>query len=723
MVVVSVVLAIVFLRHSVARMHHFIDVLAASSYELDGYRYNLNKFSSQILALRHVLGMIFAGVVALLLFYGMTWFAYGLVLMVVVLFIKKQVFAHYSIQTFAPEKRQLSFAMGMFLWSLPVLMGSILWAFSIKTTGWAFFVLGWLTSDIAIPIWVGITARFLSWRRRRAMRRNLRWVKRVLRSRKDLGVVFFWGDQASYCAFVQKMGTYISILSTNGACLDIQDLALTMKAELKPEHRLLVIWGALESDHPEALRAFQALVKICQVDVYVVLEAADQIEHTPILLRQIQVSDAILFDAENPQTEKQVLLSEGKNWLISANGRAADLQLFDDPEDGHWVWLRDDRSMWYRLEKPQNFDKTQANALLCMIGLMRIAGNEPPFTPHEQPAFFYNKKRLKLQEPMLEEVIRANMDNTLVKTELQVFGEKYQGKVRDTYTKEERVILVATDRISAFDHVLAEAIPFKGQVLNQLAAYFFKHTATVVPNHVLAVPDPNVTIGLRLQIVPIEFVVRGYLAGHAARTYINGQRELCGIVLPEGLVPHQKLPHPILTPTTKAAQGHDMDTHREEVLARGILTASEWEELANMALALFEKGSEMARERGLLLVDTKYEFGRTRDGRFVLADEVHTPDSSRYYLADSYDALFASRQTPRQLSKEFVREWLMERGFQGREGELMPHLDETFRETVALRYMELYERITGEAFVPDTHPLPEVRIRENMMYYENGEHI
>lgn len=594
--------------------------------------------------------------------------------------------------------------------------------FSIKSTGWAFFVLGWLMSDITIPVWVGMTARFLSWGSRRAMRRNLRWVKRVLRSRKDLGVVFFWGDMASYRAFVQKIGTHVSMLSTNGACVDIQDLALTMKAGLKPEHRLLVIWGVLESDHPEAIRAFQSLVKNCKVDVYVVLEAADQIEHTPMLLRQIQTSAAVVFDAENPQTEKQVLLSEGKNWLISANGQAADLQLFDDPDDEHWVWLRDDRSMWYRIEEPQNFDKTQANALLCMVGLMRIAEKEPPFAPHEPPAFFHNKRSLKLQKPMLEEAIRANMHNTLVKTELQAFGKKYQGKVRDTYTKDERVILVATDRISAFDHVLAEAIPFKGQVLNQLAAYFFKHTADVVPNHVLAVPDPNVTIGLRLQIVPIEFVVRGYLAGHAARTYISGRRELCGIVLPEGMAPHQKLPHPMLTPTTKAAHGHDMDTHREEILAQGILTASEWEELSNMALTLFEKGSEMARERGLLLVDTKYEFGRTTDGRFVLADEVHTPDSSRYYLADSYDAFLASGQAPRQLSKEFVREWLMERGFQGREGEQMPHLDETFRETVALRYMELYERITGEAFVPDTHPQPEIRIRENMINYEKGEH-
>lgn len=314
-------------------------------------------------------------------------------------------------------------------------------------------------------------------------------------------------------------------------------------------------------------------------------------------------------------------------------------------------------------------------------------------------------------------LLSAQLGHTLRETRFDHLGTRYGGKVRDTYATGERLILVTTDRISAFDHILRQTIPFKGQVLNQLAAYFFEHTADVAENAVLAVPDPNVTVAVPCVTVPVEFVVRGYLAGHAWRTYRDGTRSLCGKRLADGLRQNSRLPEPILTPSTKASEGHDEDTSREEIIARGLLDASEFDRLESMALALFERGSRMAAERDLILVDTKYEFGRAPDGRFLLIDEVHTPDSSRYFFGSSYESLLAQDLPQRQLSKEFVREWLMEHGFQGKEGQLLPDLSDEFRVEIASRYIELYEHVTGLAFVPDTHPDPAARILEHLSGY------
>ncbi len=292
-------------------------------------------------------------------------------------------------------------------------------------------------------------------------------------------------------------------------------------------------------------------------------------------------------------------------------------------------------------------------------------------------------------------------------------GRRYQGKVRDTYTLDDgRIVLVTTDRISAFDHVLRQAIPLKGQVLNGVAAFFFERTADVAPNHVLSVPDPNVTVGVACQALPIEFVVRGYLAGHAWRTYRDGGRMLCGEPLPDGLREGERLPTPILTPATKAVEGHDEDASRAEILERGILDADTLAEAAEMALALFARGTEIAAERGLILVDTKYEFGRAPDGRLLVIDEVHTPDSSRYYYADGYDERLAAGEPQRQLSKEFVREWLMANGFQGLDGQTLPDLSPEFVAEVSARYVELYETVTGQTFEPDVSPTPEARIQQ-----------
>ncbi len=308
-------------------------------------------------------------------------------------------------------------------------------------------------------------------------------------------------------------------------------------------------------------------------------------------------------------------------------------------------------------------------------------------------------------------ILHQQLSRTLRETHFTDLGTRYQGKVRDTYAQRDRLLLVTTDRISAFDHVLRQTIPFKGQVLNQLAAYFFEQTEDVVPNHVLAVPDPNVTVARHCEPVPVEFVVRGYLAGHAWRVYQAGGRVLCGQPLPDGLRQNSHLPAPILTPATKAVEGHDEDISREEIIARSILDEKTFDRLEAMALKLFARGTEMAARRGLILVDTKYEFGRTSDGDFLAIDEVHTPDSSRYFYADTYDDLLEADQPQRQLSKEFVREWLMDHGFMGRPGQTLPDLTDDFRVEVARRYIELYEQVTGAAFEPDTHPDPEQRIR------------
>ncbi len=313
---------------------------------------------------------------------------------------------------------------------------------------------------------------------------------------------------------------------------------------------------------------------------------------------------------------------------------------------------------------------------------------------------------------MDRQLLQRQLDKTIEKTNYENLGTRYQGKVRDTYQTGDQLLLVTTDRISAFDHILPQTIPFKGQVLNQTAAYFFDATEDVVPNHVQNVPDPNVTVATACSPIPIEFVVRGYLAGHAWREYERGARTLCGHPLPDGLRESEQLPSPIVTPTTKAEEGHDEDVTREEAIRRTEIDAATFDQLAEWSLALFERGTEMAAEQGLILVDTKYEFGRTPEGDFVLIDEVHTPDSSRYYYRDGYEERLEEGVPQQQLSKEFVREWLMDHGFQGQEGQEMPDLPDSFRVTVAERYIELYETVTGLEFEPDLHPNPVERIQE-----------
>jgi phosphoribosylaminoimidazole-succinocarboxamide synthase len=322
---------------------------------------------------------------------------------------------------------------------------------------------------------------------------------------------------------------------------------------------------------------------------------------------------------------------------------------------------------------------------------------------------------------MDRDLIRQQLEHTLHSTDFDDLGDRYQGKVRDTYRQDDRLILVTSDRISAFDHILAQTIPFKGQVLNQTAAYFFDATDDLVPNHVIEVPDPNVTVAHACDPVPIEFVVRGYLAGHAWREYDSGARTLCGHSLPDGLRQSEALPEPIVTPTTKAEEGHDQDVTREEAIASTAISAPEYDQLRDWALALFERGTEMAAEQGLILVDTKYEFGRTPDGSFAVIDEVHTPDSSRYYYEDGYEKRLEEGIPQQQLSKEFVREWLMDHGFQGREGEEMPDLPDAFRVKVAERYIELYETVTGLTFDPSLHPAPAERIHDALTPYTQTE--
>ena len=298
----------------------------------------------------------------------------------------------------------------------------------------------------------------------------------------------------------------------------------------------------------------------------------------------------------------------------------------------------------------------------------------------------------------------------LAETDLGI-GIRYRGKVRDTYDLGDgRLVLVTTDRISPFDHILNQAIPLKGQVLNRLAAHFFERTADVVPNAVLSVPDPNVTVAHRCDALPIEFVVRGYLAGHAWRVYRDGSRELCGVRLPDGLREGERLPAPILTPAIKAEEGHDEDISAADIVGRGLLDAGTLEQATAYALALFERGTSLAAEHGLILVDTKYEFGRAPDGHLLLIDEVHTPDSSRYYTADGYADRLASVEPQRQLSKEFVREWLMANGFQGLYGQELPDMPPEFVAEVSRRYVELFETVTGQPFAPDLDPDPVARI-------------
>ena len=272
-----------------------------------------------------------------------------------------------------------------------------------------------------------------------------------------------------------------------------------------------------------------------------------------------------------------------------------------------------------------------------------------------------------------------------------------RGKVRDIYLFPDKIALIASDRISAFDVILPEPIPFKGQILNQIAAYFLEATKDIVPNWVSSVPDPNVTIGLRCEPYAIEMVVRGYLAGHAWREYKTGKREVCGVPLPDGLKENDKLPSPIITPTTKASEGHDIDISREEIIKQKIISEKEYIQLEKFSLALFERGTEMAKEKKLLLVDTKYEFGNL-NGEIYLIDEIHTPDSSRYFYQDGYEERQEKGEKQKQLSKEFVREWLMKEGFNGKENQSIPNMTNKVIENISNRYIELFEVITGKVF-------------------------
>ncbi|MFP4065248.1 MAG: phosphoribosylaminoimidazolesuccinocarboxamide synthase [Bacteroidales bacterium] len=293
----------------------------------------------------------------------------------------------------------------------------------------------------------------------------------------------------------------------------------------------------------------------------------------------------------------------------------------------------------------------------------------------------------------------------------------YEGKVRDVYTiNNETMLMVVTDRISAFDVVLPKGIPYKGQVLNQIAAKFLDATADIVPNWKTATPDPMVTAGIYCEPYMVEMVIRGYLTGHAWREYKKGKRSLCGVSLPDGMKEHERFPEPIITPTTKALVGHDEDISKEEILEQGLVSKEEYEQLEHYTRELFKRGSEMAAEKGLLLVDTKYEFGKA-NGKIYLIDEIHTPDSSRYFYGDKYQERLDADQPQKQLSKEFVREWLMEKGFNGEEGQQLPEMPEEFINQVSERYIELFEKITGEKFIKTPAEDVHKRIEENCMNF------
>lgn len=290
----------------------------------------------------------------------------------------------------------------------------------------------------------------------------------------------------------------------------------------------------------------------------------------------------------------------------------------------------------------------------------------------------------------------------------------YKGKVRDVYYFGNIMAMVATDRISAFDVILPRAIPDKGRVLNQIAAINLQATKDLVPNWVLSTPDPNVTIGFKCETFPVEMVVRGYLAGHAWREYKSGKRSLCGVALPEGLKENDKLPHPIITPTTKAHVGHDEDISREEIISRGIVSENEYRTLEEYALKLFQKGTELAARRKLILVDTKYEFGKN-DHKIYLIDEVHTPDSSRYFYAEGYEERQRKGETQKQLSKEFVRQWLIENGFQGKDGQRVPEMTDQTVALISDRYKELYNQVTGESLAPVDYRTLTQRIEQSII--------
>jgi len=308
------------------------------------------------------------------------------------------------------------------------------------------------------------------------------------------------------------------------------------------------------------------------------------------------------------------------------------------------------------------------------------------------------------------------MKDAITRTDFNFPNQKnvYHGKVRDVYNiGEELLVMVASDRISAFDVVLPEGIPYKGQVLNQIAAKFLDATADIVPNWKMATPDPMVTIGHYCNPFPVEMIIRGYLTGSSWRTYKTGAREICGVAVPDGLKEHERFPEPIVTPTTKEDEGHDEDISKEEIIAQGLVSAEDYAKLEKYTRQLFQRGTEIAAEKGLILVDTKYEFGKVGD-QIYLIDEIHTPDSSRYFYADKYEERFAAGEQQKQLSKEFVREWLMENGFQGKEGQKVPEMTPAIVESISNRYIELYEQVTGDKFVKTPSEDVLGRIEENI---------
>ena len=311
------------------------------------------------------------------------------------------------------------------------------------------------------------------------------------------------------------------------------------------------------------------------------------------------------------------------------------------------------------------------------------------------------------------------MSKALTRTDFDFPGQKsvYHGKVRDVYNiNDEYLVMVVTDRISAFDVVLPEGIPYKGQVLNQIAAKFLDATSDIVPNWKVATPDPNVTVGIQCEPFKVEMVIRGYLTGHAWREYRSGKRMLCGVAMPDGMVESQKFPEPIITPTTKASEGHDEDISREEIIAQGIVDKEDYEMLEHYTREVYRRGTVIAAEKGLILVDTKYEFGK-KDGKIYLIDEIHTPDSSRYFYSEGYEDRLAKGENQKQLSKEFVRQWLIGNGFQGHEGEVVPKMDEAFVLSVSERYIELYENITGDKFIKSDLSNIQERIETNIQNF------
>lgn len=314
------------------------------------------------------------------------------------------------------------------------------------------------------------------------------------------------------------------------------------------------------------------------------------------------------------------------------------------------------------------------------------------------------------------------MAKTLVNTEFNFKGQKsvYHGKVRDVYDiNDDLLVMVATDRISAFDVILPKGIPFKGQVLNQIASSFLDATADIVPNWKLATPDPMVTVGLKCEGFKVEMIIRGYLTGSAWRDYAAGCREICGVKLPDGMKENERFPEPIITPTTKADAGHDENISKEEIIAQGIVSAEDYEVVEKYTRALFARGSEIAASKGLILVDTKYEFGK-RDGKVILMDEIHTPDSSRYFYAADYQKRFEAGEPQVQLSKEFVRQWLIDNNFMGKEGQQVPEMTDEYCDSVSARYIELYENIVGEKFVKAEDEDIHARIEKNVDDYLNS---